>query len=309
VGVSVQLTYRRQHARTVAASLLLAVLAASVTATASGSQLVDRNVRHVALAVNGKGEALITYQVDGRVRHVLAWGAINALAPTRTRPQLAFKLDYAGGFGKYRRDYWRTFTNACRSYDGPTLAWYVTACTAPDGSYWALQAWQRMLPNYGLRPTPAQAAWELHLSHWSGQLPVLAVITDWAWRRWDHIFGTFLYAGDPVFGFRATSTGQPLDSYGRNVYLDTFDSVYGTGWKRENSFLTHTGTGAFCYSVNPHGTHPAGTGTKYRATIEGPGVTPDVMWRGDAPGGYDARLDSAANELERSLNDPACRPN
>ena len=90
------------------------------------------------------------------------------------------------------------------------------------------------------------------------------------------------YDGNPVFGFQSTPGGNPLDTFGRNIYVDTFDSAYGTGWKRENSFLTHTGTGAFCYSVNPHGSHPAGKGTSYRATVEGPGVTPDVMWQGVA---------------------------
>ena len=61
--------------------------------------------------------------------------------------------------------------NACRPYDGPELQWLVTACKAPDGSYWAVQAWQRMLPNYGLAPTPKQAVWELRLSHWKARSP------------------------------------------------------------------------------------------------------------------------------------------
>ena len=91
----------------------------------------------MTLQVNAKGEALITYTAQGEVKHVLAWGAVNAIAPTRSRPQLALKLDYAGGWGKYRTNYWKTFKNACHAYDGPTLAWYVTACTAPDGSNWA----------------------------------------------------------------------------------------------------------------------------------------------------------------------------
>ena len=124
----------------------------------------------------------------------------------------------------------------------------------------------------------------MHLSHWTGALPVLTVNTDWSWHQWNHLYGTFTYDGAPVFGLSSTSTGQPLDSFGRNVYLDTFDSAYGTGWKRENSFLTHKGDGVFCYSVNPHPGHPAGTGTEYRATIMGPGVTPDVMWTGLRPG-------------------------
>jgi hypothetical protein len=289
--------------------LLAVVLAAALVSSANASQLVDRNARNVKLEVNAKGEALLSYSAHGKVKHVLAWGALNAIAPTRSRPQVQLKLDYAGGWGKYRTSYWKTFKNACSAYDGPALAWYVTGCTAPDGSYWALQAWQRMLPNYGLTPSATQAVWELRLSHWTGELPVLQISTDWSWHQWDHLYGTFSYGGSPVYGFKATSGGNPLDTFGRNVYVDTYDSAYGKGWKRENSFLTHTGTGVFCYSVNPHGSHPAGNGSKYRATVEGPGVTPDVMWEGLAPGPYDKAADVAANDAIGQLGDRQCRAN
>jgi hypothetical protein len=303
---------RRASEETVMRALVLLVAVvgvASLAGTARASQLIDRNAHDVKLAVNAKGEALITYRDAGGVKHVLAWGAVNAIAPTRARPQVEFKLDYAGGWGKYHTTYWKSFGSTCGHYDGPTLAWLVTACTAPDGSYWAVQAWQRELPNYGVAPTAAQAVWELRLSHWTGTLPVLSISTDWAWHRWDHLFGTFTYSGSPVFGFRATSGGNPLDTFGRNVYVDTYDSVYGGGWRRENSFLTHTGTGAFCYSFNPHGSHPAGRGTHYRATVEGPGVTPDVMWTGTAPGRYDRARDLQANAAIAALGDRKCRGN
>lgn len=290
--------------------VLLAVVAAGVLAsTAGASQLIDRNAHGIRLAVNAKGEAMITYTSAGQLKHVLAWGAVNAIAPTRARPQVAFKLDYAGGWGKYHKEYWKTFGNRCRPYDGPPLAWEVAACTAPDGSYWALQAWQRDLPDYGLTPTADEAAWELRLSHWTGDLPVLTIWTDWAWHQWDHLFGTFTYLGKPVYGFSATGAGNPLDTFGRNIYVDTYDSAYGTGWHRENSFLTHTGTGVFCYSFNPHGGHPSGKGTKYRATVEGPGVTPDVMWQGTSPGTYDASTEAQANAQLVQLGDRQCRPN
>jgi hypothetical protein len=223
-------------------ALLIALAAATA---AQASQLIDRNAQGISLAVNAKGEALVTYTADGRVRHVLAWGAVNAIAPSPTRQQVGFQLDYSGGWGKYRRDYWKTFGSDCGSYDGPPLAWKVLACTAPDGSYWALQAWQRGLPNYGVTPTGTQGAWELRLSHWTGALPVLDIETDWSWHRWDHLFGTLMYGGTAVYGFRSTSSGAPLDTFGRNVYVDTFDSRYGPGWHRENSFLTHTGTARF----------------------------------------------------------------
>jgi hypothetical protein len=294
----------------VRALLVLALSAACLfAADANASQLIDRNATGVRLAVDAKGEALMTYRTHGVAKHVLAWGALNAIAPTRARAQVAFKLDYAGGWGKYHSLYWKTFKGSCGGYDGPALAWKVTACKAPDGSYWALQAWQRMLPNYGVAPSAAQSAWELRLSHWTGDLPVLTISTDWAWHQWDHLFGTLTYGNAPVFGFRSTRGGNPLDSFGRNIYVDTFDSTYGVGWRRENSFLTHTNTGVFCYSFNPHGAHPAGKGTQYRATVEGPGVTPDVMWQGASPGTYDRGLDQEANAAIAELGDRQCRPN
>lgn len=290
-------------------ALLAALLCLAVPGTASASQLIDRNARGITLAVNTKGEALLTYRVGSGVRHVLAWGATNAVAPTTARKQVAFKLDYAGGWGRYHRDYWKTFKNGCSAYDGPALGWYVAGCKASDGTYWALQAWQKMLPNYGLAASAKAAAWELHLSHWSGDLPELTIELDWAYRSYDHIFGTFTYNGTPVYGFKSTPGGMPLDTFGRNLYLDTFNSAYGAGWKRENSFLMHTNTGAFCYGFFPHGSRPIGKGEKYRATIIGPGVTPDAFWQGDAPGPYDRGTDSTANDAIRELGDSLCKPN
>jgi len=291
--------------------LLLSVIVVALAAgtAANASQLIDRNAHDVSLEVNANGEALLTYNDGGRVRHVLAWGAVNAIAPTASRKQVAFDLDYAGGWGKYHRDYWKTFNGSCGAYDGPPLAWKVVACKAPDGSYWALQAWQRGLPNYGVAPGGSQGAWELRLSHWSGALPVLEIDMDWSWHRFDHLFGRLTYGGTGVYGFRSTSSGAPLDTFGRNIYVDTLDSRYGSGWRRENSFLTHTGTGAFCYSFNPHGSHPAGAGARYRATVEGPGVTPDVMWQGTSPGPYSPAADAAANQAIADLGDRQCHPN
>jgi hypothetical protein len=290
--------------------VLTLVLGASVLAsTARASELIDRNAAGISFGVNAKGEALVSYHADGKSKHVLVWGALNAIAPTRSRPQLSFKLDYSGGYGKYKQDYWKTFKSTCTAYDGPALAWKVTACKASDGSYWALQKWQRMLPNYGLTPSPAQAVWELRLSHWTGDLPVLTIDTDWAWHQWDHLFGSFTYGEQPVFGYKSTPAGVPLDTFGRNIYVDTFNSKYGQGWKRENSFLTHTNTGVFCYSFNPHGSRPDGKGTQYRATVEGPGVTPDVMWQGASPGTYDKAADLLKNDAIAGLGDRQCKAN
>src|ERR687887_1673005 len=90
-----------------------ALVAAALPSAAAASQLVDRNAAGVQLAVNRKGEAMITYRVAGKVRRVLVWGAINARFPSPFARQVRLKKDYAGGWGKYRRPYWRGFPKPC----------------------------------------------------------------------------------------------------------------------------------------------------------------------------------------------------
>jgi hypothetical protein len=275
----------------------LAVIAVAFAAlawagTAVASQLIDRDAKGVRLAVNTKGEALLTYRAHGRVRHVVAWGAIDARHPTSGKPQVRFRKDYAGGWGKYHTQYWRSFRDACHKYAGPALAFLVTACAAPDGSYWAAQSWRTPLPDLGMIPwLPVQRAWELHLSHWSGPLARIEAWTDWVYsKRFHQVFGRVSYDGKPVYGFGTTRRGAPTDGYGRLIYLDTYNSRYGKGWKRENSFVAHNPTGVYCYGFfrfdptkgypHPDG-YPStlrgpGNGEKYRLTVNGPGVTPDV---------------------------------
>ena len=139
------------------------------------------------------------------------------------------------------------------------------------------------------------------MSHWNGELPKLEIWTNWAYsRRFDHLFGRLTYLGQPAYGFLSSSMGAPADSFGRNIYVDTSTRPTAPGWKRENSFLSHRGTGVFCYGLYPHdpypgypavGRRPAGKGERYRATVVGPGVLPDVTWEGAAPGAYDEALD------------------
>jgi hypothetical protein len=248
-----------------------AALALIAAADATASQLIDRNATGVRLAANSKGEALLTYQARGGLQRVRLWGAVNARPPSTSRPQVQFSKDYSGKG-------WQTFKNECRPYDGPDLAFLVAACKAPDGSYWAVQSWQRLLPNFGAAPrAAAQGARELHVSHWTGLPAKLEAWTDWVYAgRYQHLFGRLTYNGQPVYGFKSTRQGSPLDDYGRNVYVDTFNSKYGKGWKRENSFLTHNPTGVFCYGFYPFTKSSPGTGAQYRLTVIGPGVTPDV---------------------------------
>jgi hypothetical protein len=275
--------------------LTVLLIAAIGTAPAFGSAIIGRDATRATLSIDRRGRAHVSYRSGGRTRYVVAWGAINARAPSRHRAQVKFRFHYGlGGKG------------GCLPYDGPPVSWLVKACKAPDGSYWALQAWVRLKPNYG----GTTGAKELHLSHWRGPLAVLTIYQNWAERRYRHMFGRLTYAGRGVYGFRATGKGAPLDSYGRNIYVDTYDSRYGKGWHRENSFLTHHRghtLGDFCYGFFPHFDHPPGQGTKYRATAVGPGVTPDVLWAADDIGAFDQSIQDQQQAVERAYGDPKCR--
>ena len=135
----------------------------------------------------------------------------------------------------------------------------VAACKAADGSYWALQRWQRLKPNYGGK----RGEWELRLSHWSGALPVLQLWTDWAYRRFDHLYGRYTYQGAPVHGFRVTPQGSPLDDYGRNLYVDTRDSRYGPVGAGRTAFSPSARTEL---SVTASTRMPAGRPARGRST-------------------------------------------
>ncbi len=308
--------------------LILAVTVALVlTPPAAASQLLDRNATNVRLKVSRDGKAMVSYRAHGRPWGVLAWGAINALHPTTARRQVQFRIDRAGGWGTFGRKL--RFRNACQPYDGPPLAHLVVACKAPDGSYWAIQRWRRLLPNLGFAPwTPTQRAWALHLSHWSGELAVLEGYTDWSWHgRFHHIFGRLTYRGRPVHGFKTSRHGARLDKFGRAVYLDTFGSTHGPGWRRENSFVAHRPTGVFCYTFRARNplkggyAHPRGyrgglrgpgNGAAYRMTVEGPGVTPDIKWQAKGLPRFNPRAsalvahEQAMNAKLDQLNDRLC---
>jgi hypothetical protein len=299
----------------------LALLLAAPVASAS-QQLGDTDVTDVRLQVNARGEALVSYtRRDGAPRRVLVWGAVDARPPSRTSPQVTFSFDYSGGWKRYGRAVWRSFTDRCRPYGGPALPLLVAACTAPDGSHWALQAWQRVLPMRGIAPfLPRHGAVELHVSHWSGEGSVLEVSPNWTYAgRWQGLFGRLTHRGVPAHGFR-TPTASRADRYARFVYIDTLDSAFGSGWRRASAIVTHVGNGAFCYSFVPQSApagYPAGTptthgtGTRHRVTVMGAGVTPVLRWESPALGRYDQRQDAVFNALFDRLvgpDDRVCRP-
>jgi hypothetical protein len=181
---------------------------ASAERVGASERLADVNVSSASLKVNSRGQALVVYRRDdGRIRRVLAWGAVDARHPSAEVPQVRFRLDYSGGWGAQRKDVWRRFRDLCRPYDGPELVLIVAACKAPDGSYWALQRWQRVQPLRGFGAfRPGHMDYELHLSHWTGALADVEVSPNWTYGgAFQGLFGRLLYRGVPVHGFRTPS--------------------------------------------------------------------------------------------------------
>src|SRR5262249_7941702 len=138
--------------------LLIALLALlAVAPAANASNIVDRNAKNVRLKVSKSGIALVTYKAKGIQRHVIYWGA-SGDGPAFCR------YDRCGGAVSRKVKDWRKLKSACRPYTGPKLHALVAACTARDGSYWALQAWVRIKKNHG----GTKGVKELHISHWRG---------------------------------------------------------------------------------------------------------------------------------------------
>jgi hypothetical protein len=289
--------------------LAVAVVLLWPAAAGASQPLGDLNVTGVTLAVDGRGQALVSYvREDGKARHVLVWGAIDALPPSQAVPQVHFRFDYSGGLARYGRQIAGVFRNRCAPYDGPPLVFLVAACKAPDGSYWAIQAWYRLLPMRGFAPwLPDQGKLEFHVSHWTGPLARFDVSQNWTYGgRWQGLFGRLTYRGRPVYGFKTPSSTHAGDRYARYVYIDAHDSIYGAGWRHDAGKVLHLRDGAFCYSFVPQvpppgypGRAPRGPaiGDLHRVTVMGPGVTPDVGWVGPSLGPYDPVQDEAYNAL------------
>jgi hypothetical protein len=91
------------------------------------------------------------------------------------------------------------------------------------------------------------------------------------------IFGSLTFAGIGVYG-PGNRYGSPTNEFGRNVYIDTFDSDYGLGWRRVMGVLTQPPNGTFCYEFSKKGGSDGKTGVStenfYRMTVIGPSLTP-----------------------------------
>ena len=130
----------------------------------------------------------------------------------------------------------------------------MAACKAPDGSYWALQRWQRLLPMRGIAPfrPGAGGVRAPHLAL-GGELARLEVSPNWTSRRTRRGSSAGSpTAGRPVYGFRTPPSGNPTDGYARFFYVDTFNSAYGAGWKHETSIVFRNPQRRLLLQLLPH---------------------------------------------------------
>ena len=200
---------------------------------------------------------------------------------------------------------------------GPSSSWLVAACKAPDGSYWALQRWQRLLPMRGVAPFRPGAG--------GVRAPRLALVGAAARARGlaeldvrRQVAGA-LRPAHLSTGARSSGSAPRRaseDPNARFFYVDTFNSVFGTGWRHDAGKVAHSRNGAFCYSFVPQLTppgyptrelRPPGNGERHRVTVMGPGVTPVIQWEA-ALGRYDPQQDAVFNALFDRIVDrrPGC---
>jgi hypothetical protein len=218
----------------VACGLAVAGLA---PAAASASLLLARTTSAETLRVDARGRALVTWREGATKRRAV-------IASDRAVYQ-------GGSIGK-----------AAGIAVTPTIPLAVVQIALPNGTQVALQKLQRLGNHGSLGPV------ELRYSRWRGEATRLSLTGEWtADGRRMRICGTATYHGTPFYGLKHTIKGNPLDAYGRNVYIDTLRS---SGWYRIFGVLTRPRGFALMVSK------PEWIGTAYRAVVPGPNLAGDL---------------------------------
>ena len=211
----------------------LAILAAlALPAAADASITIAGDARNASFRVDARGFAAVTYTKWGRRTSAIV-SPRGRVRWTRTPAR------YVG----------RDVSSPSSAVHLPML---VMLRRTPDGRLWALQAWRR------LRGGPV----ELRFSRWRGAPTRLELWTYCCKWRSEIVRGRATFHGRPIFGYRFTRSGVPLDPYGRNVYIDSYRA---RRWVRLMGILTHRPTGRFGLWIRPHW-----RGSRYRAKIVGP---------------------------------------
>jgi hypothetical protein len=231
---------RARYRRGIVAVALCAA-AAWLAGAAQGSVMVALDARDPSLQIDASGNALVSWTT--------ADGGRRSLEIDRNG-----SLRYGGS---------EVGADVSHPTGAVSLPWAVAVRQTADGSFYALQAWQRL----------AGHPVELRFSRWKGdptRLTLGSICCKWGGET---ISGAASFHDQAIFGMKATRSGVPLDPYGRNVYLDSFQNGH---WERMMGILTHRGTGAFSLWIRPNW-----AGTRYRGTISGPNdgwtIGPDAL--------------------------------
>ena len=203
----------------------------------------------------------------------------------------------------------RRFT--CPTYDGPALADLVAACKAPDGSYWAVQSWDRDLPDYGVDtdggpvadgdpplPLDGRAARPHRPRRLGLRRPVEPPLGHLHLQR----HGRLRLPARPRRASRSTASGATSTS------TPTTPPTGRAGGGRTASSRTSPAAPGATASTRTAPTRRA-PDRSTALTILGPGVTPDVSVTVPAPGRLRQRpRRRPTTRRSKALNDPKCQP-
>lgn len=198
----------------------------ALAAAAHGSVWIVNDVRP-ALRVDARGTAEISWR-SGATRQTV-------IVPARGR------LYHGGSLSG---------PDVSRRAIVPGLSLALAVRRAPDGTLYALQAWQ-------VQP---RGPTEVHLARWRGAPTTLTLSSAGA-----HLSGRATFHGKPVTGRTFTLEGKRPRIY---VYLDCFacSAAHGSGWARMLGVAPKP-DGSFTVSLRPQW-----TGKRYRATVAGPNL-------------------------------------
>jgi hypothetical protein len=211
-------------------AVIATAVALSGAVGAHASVKVGVDARQATLRVDTGGDAQVSWLASDGTTHTVVVGRDGSLR---------FGGTLAGG-------------DVSRAASGVTLPWAVVVRETPDGSLYALQSWRR------LEGGPV----ELRFSRWRGSPTALTLRTVCC--KWGSVTvqGSASFHGRAIFGYHATAQGDPLDPYGRNVYLDSYRDGR---WVRMMGILTHRPRGDFSLWIRSNW-----VGKGYRGTISGP---------------------------------------
>ena len=193
------MTFPRARSRTrsiAVAALTCAVLLAPAD-PAAASQFIDRGATGASLSVTPAG-ALVTYRAGGVTRRVLA-----RERSTRARRTGACRRSSSASQPARRFRAAAAAATTARACGGSSPR--ARPPTAPTGRCRAGPACCRT----SVRGPRASSSRRVSCaSHWRGPIAELEIETDWAWRRFDHLYGRLTYLGKPVPGFAPRATGR-----------------------------------------------------------------------------------------------------